>query len=98
MAAESKAEKARRLANEKDRVKKLDPIHKISLYASALILTAGKLVYSVGLFNIQSLDKEGKECFYVPSSFDVYFNDIISAASLVFIVSLYTAVNYFESK
>lgn len=100
MAVESKQEKARRLAGGSDKgvARKLDPIHKAILYISAGVLTLGKLVYSIGILNVQALDDSGKQCFYVPSVFDSVFNDIMSGAALLFVVSLYTAVNYFERK
>ena len=98
MAVESKADRARREAAEKGGARKLDPVHKAFLYISAGILTVGKLIYSVGLFNIQALDAKGKECFYIPSNFDSNFDDVVSAAAIVFVVSLYTALNYLENK
>ena len=97
--AESKQEKAARIAAEKKNVsRKLDPIHKIVLYVSAAILAVGKLVYSVGVLDTQSLNAKAMECIYVPSEFDIMFNDALTGASLVFLISLFTAVNFYESR
>ena len=98
MPSESKQDKARRLASEgKVTTRKLALLHKIFLYASAAILALGKFIYSFGILDTVSLSIEtGKECIYVPSYFDVIYNDVVAGATLIFVISLYTAMNYLE--
>ena len=99
MAAESKIDKAARMAAEKKNVsRKLDPIHKAILYISTAILALGKFVYGASWLNLQSLDSKGKECLYVPSSFDVHFDDVMVVAAVVCVLSLFTAINFFENR
>lgn len=93
--AESAAKKAEREAREKAAgVKKLPSWWKMTIYISAGVLSFGKLVYSIGWFNVVTADN----CVLQPSTFDVMFADITSAASLVFFVMVVAGFHHLENR
>jgi len=92
--AESAKQRAEREAREKGGGRSLPTWWKLVIYISAGILSFGKLVYSVGWFNIVTADN----CVIVPSTFDIMFSDIVSAASLVFFVMVVAGFHHLENR
>ena len=67
---------------------------KMIIYVSAGVLSFGKLIYAIGWFNIVTADN----CVMQPSTFDVMFNDLTSAASLVFFVMVIAGFHHLENR
>ncbi len=91
---ESAKQKAEREARSGGGGKSLPVWWKMLIYVTAGILSFGKLVYSIGWFNIVTADN----CVMKPSGFDVMFNDVTSAASLVFFVMVIAGFHHLENR
>ncbi len=93
--AESAAQRAKRESEEKGRgMKKLPLWWKTTIFASAGVLAFGKLVYSIEVFSITTLDN----CILKPSQFDALFADATSAAAIVFFFATVAGFTYLESR
>lgn len=91
MSEQSMSGQARNKRKRGDR-NKLPLLSLIFLWVPALILAGGEFVYSIGAWDIATVH----ECKYLPSDLDVFMQDLTSGAALVFVVALYSALQYLQ--
>ena len=95
--AESKAETAARVAQERERKKarKLPPLWKTFIWVSLGALVGSKLIYSLTWFELRRMDS----CIPDPSDLDIFLTeDLPTVAALLLTALLITGIHHLENK
>jgi hypothetical protein len=95
MAAESKAEKARRLDREggQKQSKKLPALWKTFIWINLGALVGSKLLYSLSWFKVRMADN----CVADPSDLDIVMTDVSTVSALMLTALLITGLHHLEN-